>query len=193
MNGKLLAFRRAATPEVTDEALVAACGLGDSAALGTLFDRHRDAVRRFLGHLATSDARDLDDLVQSTFLEVFRGAKRYRGGAAVRTWMFAIAFNVSRRHARGEIRRKHAMSELRSVPRTHVRSAEVPMLRAEQLALLARAIRGLPDALRVVFVMCDVEHVDGPEAARTLGLRPGTLWRRLHDARKRLRAALEEA
>jgi RNA polymerase sigma-70 factor (ECF subfamily) len=43
----------------------------------------------------------------------------------------------------------------------------------------------------VVYLMCDVEEIPGVEVARTLGLREGTLWRRLHDARRALRASLE--
>jgi DNA-directed RNA polymerase specialized sigma24 family protein len=45
-------------------------------------------------------------------------------------------------------------------------------------------------SLRVVFVMCDVEQVAGVDAAVALGIPPGTVWRRLHDARTRMRAAL---
>lgn len=193
MKGKLLAFRRPRpiAIEMSDDALVAACGIGESAALGELFDRHRSHVRRFIGHLAFSDAVDLDDLVQSTFLEAFRSAKRFRATAAVRTWLFGIAHNVVRQHARGERRRKAAMTELMSVPLAEIRSPEVPLLRAQQLVLLANAVRALPEDLRVAFVMCDVENVEGTEAARILKVRPGTMWRRLHDARQRLRIALE--
>ena len=59
------------------------------------------------------------------------------------------------------------------------------------LALISEAQRQLPHDLRVVFVMCDLEDVPGAEGARILGLREGTLWRRLHEARKALRAGLE--
>ncbi len=193
MRGKLLAFRRPQpiAVEMSDEALVAACSVGENAALGELFDRHRAHVRRFIGHLAASDAVELDDLVQSTFLEVFKSAKRFRGNAAVRTWIFGIAYNVVRSYSRGERRRKTAMTELSSVPPASARGPDASMLRAEQLALLARAIRTLPNDLRVAVVLCDIENVEGVEAARILGVRPGTMWRRLHDARQRLRAALE--
>jgi RNA polymerase sigma-70 factor (ECF subfamily) len=44
--------------------------------------------------------------------------------------------------------------------------------------------------LKVVFVMCDLEGIPGVEVACTLSLREGTVWRRLHEARKQLRLAL---
>ena len=61
----------------------------------------------------------------------------------------------------------------------------------ELLARLQVAVLALSPKLRVVFLMCDVEGIPGVEVARGLGLRQGTLWRRLHEARRRLRAALE--
>lgn len=192
--GKLLAFRRAecSITEMSDEALLAACGVGESAALGALFDRHRTHVRRFIGHLAGSDVRDLDDLVQSTFLELYRSASHFGGKAAVRTWIFGIANNVVRQHARGERRRRTAMTALHSVPQRASQGPDGPTLRSQQLALLAEALTQLPQDQRVAFVMCDLEEIEGTEAARILGIRPGTFWRRLHEARQQLRAALEE-
>ena len=53
-------------------------------------------------------------------------------------------------------------------------------------------LAALPVALRECFVLCQLEGVSGPEAARALGIRPGTLYRRIHDARQRLRAAVGE-
>ena len=60
----------------------------------------------------------------------------------------------------------------------------------EMMERLSAALDALPHDLRVAFVLCDVEEVPGVEAARALGVRQGTMWRRLHDARKRLRDML---
>ena len=53
------------------------------------------------------------------------------------------------------------------------------------------ALSALPPILRETFVLCELEDVPGPEAARALGVREGTLWWRLHEARRRLRAAVD--
>lgn len=192
MSAKLLAFRRSngAVAELSDEALLAACSVGETAALGALFDRHRPHVRRFIARLAGADARDLDDLVQTTFLETFRAAQRFRGASTVRSWIFGIAVNVVRQHARGERRRKAAMKQLVSVPAIPVRCADESTLERQQLEQLTRALCELPHDLRVAFVMCDLEDIPGTEVARTLGVRSGTLWRRLHQARLALRSAV---
>ena len=59
------------------------------------------------------------------------------------------------------------------------------------MAELMAAIEGLSYKLRVVLVMCDIEGIPGAEAAKSLGIREGTLWRRLHDARKKLSDEIE--
>jgi RNA polymerase sigma-70 factor (ECF subfamily) len=59
------------------------------------------------------------------------------------------------------------------------------------LRRLETALADLPHQLRVVFVLCAVEEVPGKEAAHVLGIREGTLWRRLHEARTALREAVE--
>jgi RNA polymerase sigma-70 factor (ECF subfamily) len=192
--GKLLPLQRlAGTPhEMTDEALLAACATGDGAALGALFDRHSEALYRFASRFAGISEADLDDLVSVTFLEACRSAKGFRGGSSVRTWLFGIAVNVARHHVRGDARRRAFLSAYQEVPVAD--EPDRPDDTAERRQLLRRVdtvLRGLPGELRAVFVMCDVEEITCAEAARALGLRQGTVWKRLHRARKILGGAFE--
>lgn len=190
---KLVPLRRQAgvVSEMSDEALLAACSVGDTAALGALFDRHEEVVRRFVSRLSGASARDADDLVQTTFLELHRSARRFGGRSTVKTWILGVAANVVRHHTRGESRRRTlAAAWAERTPPLQARPDDEAVQR-QLVARLAVAIGNLSHDLRVAFVMCDLEHVAGVEAARVLGVREGTLWRRLHDARKRLRAELE--
>ncbi|HET9987869.1 MAG TPA: sigma factor-like helix-turn-helix DNA-binding protein, partial [Kofleriaceae bacterium] len=57
---------------------------------------------------------------------------------------------------------------------------------------VAAAIDGLTPALREAYVLCVIEELPGGEAARALGIREASLYRRLSDARAALRAAIEE-
>lgn len=179
------------TRSISDTALLAACAKGDTGCLGTLFDRYHKAVYRFLARLQGARIDDLDDLVQSTFLEVFRGAARFKGRSAVRVWIFGIAVNVWRHHVRGESRRRSLIKRVSELPEPISESPESIAHRHERLDALVRALDGLPQKLKVVFVICDLEGLSGPEAARVLSIRQGTLWRRLHEARKLLAAAIE--
>ncbi|MFT3697607.1 MAG: RNA polymerase sigma factor [Kofleriaceae bacterium] len=189
--GQVVPLRRHdARVELSDEALLAACGVGDSAALGALFDRHHVAVHRLVSRLLRSEASEIDDLVQTTFMEAWRSAKKYSGGGAVKSWIYGIAANLVRHYVRGSKRRRDAYAR---VPEP----VEIPAgprdsaLRAQQLDRLAAALEKLPHDLRTAYVLCDLEEVPGIEAARILDVRPGTLWRRLHDARHALRAAID--
>ena len=195
MSGKLFSLRRPgeATASMSDEALLAATATGDLAALDALFERFHVVVYRFLGRFAATDEAEHDNLVQATFLEARRGARRFRGGSSVKTWILGIAANLARHHLRGERRRrdKHARyaEELHVVleqPDQHVE-------RRELMRAIAEALAGLPHDQRVAFVLCDLEDIPGVEAARVVGVPQGTLWRRLHFARKAMRAAVERA
>jgi RNA polymerase sigma-70 factor, ECF subfamily len=178
-------------PTVSDEALVAACALGEHTALGVLFDRHHRLVYGFLSRLAGTDERDLEDLVQATFLEALRAAKKFRGDAAVMTWLCGIATNVVRHHVRSEVRRKTFTTKLAAVPRRPATEPGAIVERDQMMQRVRAAVDALPEKQRVVYVMCELQELPGVEVARVLDLREGTVWRLLYQARVALRAALE--
>lgn len=192
ISGKVLPLRPAEAPggPLSDESLVAACALGDHAALGLLFDRHSPAVYRFLSRLIGPGQPDLEDMVQATFLEALRGAPQFRRQAAVQTWLLGIAANLARHHVRGEVRRRAALQRLSAAPEERRPRPEDEAARRQLLERLGAELQELPHDLRTAFVLCDVEEIPGVEVARTLGVPEGTLWRRLHEARRRLRGAL---
>jgi len=182
--------RRAALSDITDETLLAACASGDTAALGALFDRHHEVVYRLISRLMHTEPAEIDDLVQTTFLEAWRSAGKFTGRGAVRSYLFGIAANTVRHHVRAAKRRRDALGDV--PPPAAVRGPDDAVLRAQQVDKLAAALVGLPHDLNVAYVLCDLEDVPGVEAARILDVRAGTLWRRLHEARRALRASIEE-
>jgi RNA polymerase sigma-70 factor, ECF subfamily len=182
--------RRAAISDISDEALLAACAVGDSAALGALFDRHHEAVYRLVSRLLHSEPAEIDDLVQTTFLEVWKAAGRYTARGSVKSFVFGIAANTVRHHVRSAQRRRAAIADC-PPPSTSHHPPDAAVLRSQQVSRLAAALHALPHDLRAAYVLCDLEDVPGVEAAQLLGIRAGTLWRRLHDARRSLRAAIE--
>ncbi len=197
MSGKILPFRRPAPPpqalpgSLSDEALLSACGTGDSAALGELYERFHAVVYRVLSRLVGASCIELDDLVQATFIEVMRAAAQYQRRASVRTYVLGIAANVARHHHRSQHRRMRLGSDWPADCET----ADCPEKQAVQREFLQRlklALEALPHEQRVAFVMCDLEEIPGVEVARALGVPEGTLWRRLHEARRSLRRALAE-
>ena len=187
----LFAFTSGADQRPTDAALVTSCAREEASALGALFDRHSEAIYRFFSRLGGLSNADLDELVSETFLHVYRSSPRFRGQASVRTWITAIAANVARHHLRSEARRRAALHTLSAhpppLPEDTARIAE----RRQLLQRLQGLVAALPYDLRVAYVMCDLEELAGTDVARALGIPEGTLWRRLHEARRSLRAGLQ--
>ncbi len=184
--GQLIQLRPdARVEEMSDAGLVAACAAEDRTARALLFERHVDAIHRFVSRMRASDADAVDDVVQATFIRAFQSASRFHGTSA-RSWLYGIAANVVREHARKEIRRKRAMSVVaEEMPRTTTTRD------AHLLAKLPAAIEALPHELRAAFVIVDLEGEKGIDAAAALGIPEGTLWRRLFEARTALRKALD--
>ncbi|MCA9617896.1 MAG: sigma-70 family RNA polymerase sigma factor [Myxococcales bacterium] len=177
---------------LSDEALVAACATGDAQALAQLFDRLCDDVARLLGRLAHVDAQDVPDLVQEVFLAVFQNAHRYERRAGVKTWVLAIAGNLARARTRKIVRGRKAKDELeRALEAPQASTPEEEVITADLVQRLVDPLAALPHDLEVAFLLCDVEELPGVEVAAALGVPKGTLYRRLHEARRRLRAALE--
>lgn len=192
---KLVPLRRIEgdTVKLSDEAILAACGTGDAAALGELFDRfHRD-VYRFVGRFPWVDESGRDDLVQATFLEVRRVAASFRGGARVRTWILGVAANLARHSSRGERRRWARQAKYLAQPLAPLRSVDEQVDDQRLLARVEAAMAELPRDQLIVFMLCDLEGIPAAEAGKLVGAPEGTVWRRLHHARKAIREEIERS
>ncbi len=193
MTDRLLPFRRADRYEqLSDEALVAECARGSNTALDELFQRHGDRVPRIVARLRNVERRDLEDMVQATFIEVQRSARSFDGRASAGSWIVGIALNVVRHHVRGEVRRRSAMSAVADVlPANDFANPDEQAAHRQMLERLQAGFDELPPDLRTVFALCDLEGMRGVDVARTLKVPEGTVWRRLHTARVRLRARMD--
>ena len=136
---------------------------------------------------------DVDDMVHTTFLEALRCAGRFRGNSSVKTWLFGIAANVGRHHIRDQVRRRSFLKAWGELKPTPDRTPDLAAEHHQMVERVAAALAQLPFDLRAAFVLCDLEEMSGADAAATLDVRPGTLGRRLFEARRALRAAVEEA
>ena len=175
---------QARTSALSDEGLARACGAGDPAAIGELFDRFQPRVTRYLRRLLPDDA--VEDALQAVFLEVARGTAVFDGRAAVSTWLFAIATNVARHERRSFARRSRLGSALSTHPPRG--SAEVDRLTArDELARAHAALRGLSPPLREAFVLCELEGLAAAEAAKVLRTSEAAVWKRVSKARRAIR------
>lgn len=181
------------SPSWSDEAVALACKSGDPEAVAELFDRFHERVTRYLSRVVSARA-DVEDLVQSTFLEIAKGNAHFSGRSSVRSWLFGIATNVARHHFRSQTRRKHLALAL-GVLGMGTRAETVGTMVDARSALerVQRTLEGLPENQRIAFVLCEIEGLSAREAADALGVNETAVWKRVSDARKALVRALKEA
>jgi len=174
-----------------DDALIAAVAGGDDTALRELFSRHAPWLAARLR--AVLPAADVEDVLQESFLAVWRGARGYRPEGAAGGWLWSIA----RRQAAQWLRRRgRALSLVQALEQAGPPVTEDPAQTAITRADLADAVEALgpPGAPeRDVWRLVYVEDRPVAEVAELMGVPPGTVKSRAHRARRLLRTALRTA
>jgi RNA polymerase sigma-70 factor (ECF subfamily) len=178
---------RGNVPRTPDPDLLRSLAGGEIGALGELYDRYQEPIRRFVAR-ATSDAEDVDDLVHATFLAATKSAGRYDGRPSCRPWLIGIAAQLLRRRRQSFGRFLAVLSSLRGVRATAADPRPVLQARSD----VERALVRISAAKRITLLMAEVEGLSCAEIAAALGVPIGTVWTRLHAARRELRQALEE-
>jgi RNA polymerase sigma-70 factor, ECF subfamily len=176
-----------------DDDLIAAVAGGDDAALRELFRRHAPWLAARLRSVLA--AGDVEDVLQETFLALWRGAGGYRPSGQAGGWLWGIA----RRQAALFLRRRGpaalALAELAELAdlAAEGRQAADPVDAALTRVDLDGAVAALGPAgspERQVWELMFVEDHSVAQVAETLGIPEGTVKSRAHRARGRLRAAL---
>ncbi|MET9826295.1 RNA polymerase sigma factor [Streptomyces sp. NPDC006349] len=185
----------AARADAESDASVIARSRDDPEAFAALFDRHADAVHRYVARRLGGEVAD--DLVAETFTTAFQQRHRYdparSAGADARPWLLGIATNLVGRHRRAEARRFRAMARVPALADHDEpladRAADRMVARAVRRELAA-ALAALPARHRDVLLLVAWGDLSYGEAAQALGIPVGTVRSRLHRARSKLREAL---
>ena len=168
-------------------ALAVAAGRGDRDAAARLIRATQREVVRFLVPL--TDAADVEDLAQETYLRALTGLAGFEGRCSVRTWLFAIARRVAADHVRHAVRRPR----LAAVPDWQAAAdTATPMPRFEEQHALAALLAALPADRREAFVATQVLGLSYAEAAEVCDCPVGTIRSRVARARADLVAALTD-
>lgn len=171
-------------PATTDRDLLVAVRGGDASALRALYDRHAPWLTIRLARRC-ADPAIVEEVVQDTFLAVWRGAARYRAQGEVAAWIWGIAI----RRLIDRLRKHRSASRL--VGRTDPEpSAEELVLLGIEHGDLASAMDRLSPELRAVIQATALDGLTTREAAHLLGIPRGTVKTRLMRARRELREAL---
>jgi RNA polymerase sigma-70 factor, ECF subfamily len=184
--------------EDNDQALLERVRRGDKSACAECVERHSPGVYRLALRLTGNEA-EAEDVVQETFLSAFKAIDSFEGRSGLSTWLYRIAHNAALMRLRRvqpdqvSVDDEEVFGEGLDVPRQlhdwcclPERDFESSEARIE----LERAVRELPEKLRAVFVMRELEALSTEETAEALDVSIDVVKVRLYRARLQLRERL---
>ena len=181
--------------DFTEHSLINRWQNGDTTAFDELYTRHATSIYR-LGWAMLQQTQAAEDVVQETFLRAHKARQRFdpkRAGFG--TWLYQIALN----YCRSYLRRKRLLTipwlrqtgEPLDLPDPRL-DPERTALRGEYRRLLRAAVQNLSDPLREVVTLHYYMELPAVEIAAMLNCPEGTIYSRLHNARRRLAEVLAE-
>jgi RNA polymerase sigma-70 factor (ECF subfamily) len=195
----------AASPAPTDDELVARARGRDLAAFEELVARHEDRLYRAAVRLLRND-NDAREVLQEGLLSAWRRLDSFQGQSQFGSWLYRVVVNSALMLLRS--RRRHPAVSVEDLPPGTLDEAtgddasgaggdwskrpDEHFQSAELKQHIQAAVDGLPEILRVVFVLRDAEGLSTEETAELLGITVPTVKTRLHRARLALRRAITD-
>jgi len=171
---------------------------GDRAEFAQLVEQYSPMIYR-LGLKMLNNPQDAEDILQETFIKAYKHIDKFDGRSSVSTWLYRIATN----EALMSLRKKRPDTVSFDVPSIYESEPQEPLqivdwccmpeeeyLTAEGRMRLDQAAERLPESLRIVFVLRDIESLSTRETAEVLDISEMAVKTRLSRARLRLREDL---
>ncbi|MBN2223694.1 MAG: sigma-70 family RNA polymerase sigma factor [Deltaproteobacteria bacterium] len=182
---------------IPDDSLVAQAQKKDYQAFEELVKRYEG---RIYGHTLRllGNREDAEDVLQETFLNMFKGLENFRGDSSFSTWIYRIATNNAlmrlRKLSHGERELNDELPPPESMKRqalaSHILDPKDTLLEKEMLQELNKAVDRLPEKYRTIFLLRDVEEFSTDRTAKVLGISEAAVKSRLHRARLYIRELL---
>ena len=189
-----------------DRQLIARLQAGDERAVKELAEKYSHRIYQMaLRHMKNRE--DAEEVTQDVLMKVYRKIDRFRGDAALSSWIYRITFNTAMSRLRTHKARKAAEQEreraLQSIPSEQREAAprqpadwsrmpDEEVLRGQLRDAVVTALAELPEIYRVPVVLRDIEGLTTEEASHRLHVKDQTLKSRLHRGRLMLRERLRE-
>jgi RNA polymerase sigma-70 factor (ECF subfamily) len=190
--------------DAEDKRLMAALSAGRDHALDRIVHRWQRPLRAFILR-STGDEEDADDLLQETFVRVYKHRGRYQPTHRFSTWIYTIALNLCRNHAEKRDRRPQVSLDApiagsdsetsggQGLLALHASEAPSPAAAAldeERAEAVREAVQTLPDEMREAVLLFEFQELSYAEIAEIVGSTPKAVESRLYRARAHLRQIL---
>ena len=183
-----------------DTALVQRAQANDRAAFNEIVLRYKSKVYNYIFRMV-HHALDAEDLTQETFLRAYLSIRSFQSRASLNTWLFRIATNLCIDYSRKnkKIQAMTSSLSMESEEDENESQRDIPdvafdpqrlLLNKELGMVLNRALSELPEKLRTVVVLYDIEGLPYDEISAIVGCPLGTVKSRLFNARSALRDKL---
>lgn len=185
-----------------DSRLILRCQANDAAAFNEIVSRYKNKVYNYVSRMV-GPGSDAEDLTQDIFVRAYMNIRSFQSRASLNTWLYRIATNICIDHRRKYSKIKSATTSLqredyedegeteRELPDERFDPQRV-YLNSELGAQLQQAIASLPEKLRTVVLLHDVEGLQYEEIAEVVDCPLGTVKSRLFNARMALREKLSK-
>ena len=179
----------------TDELMVARAKRGDAAAFEALVAPHERLIYLTCLKLMGNE-QDAGDCAQEALLRAYRAMSSYRSEASLTTWLYRIAYNICldalRKRKRIAAESLEALSEDGFTPQDKGQTPYAALEQKERMAALKRAIDLLPEDMRTVLLLSQVENMGYEQIAQVTDTPVGTVKSRINRARLKLKEILSE-
>lgn len=171
---------------------------GDPAELARLVDHYSNPVYRIILNIL-NNPQDAEDILQEAFIKVIHGLKSFEGRSSLSTWIYRIAVNEAlmlvrkRKGVEVSIDEENDDDEGMATPREIIDwccQPEEEFVSGEITEVMNKAIDELPEKLRIVFILRDMEDLSIRDTAQALGMTESAVKTRLLRARLLLREVI---
>jgi RNA polymerase sigma-70 factor (ECF subfamily) len=168
---------------------------GDGQALREVVDAFSERITAVVGGMIR-DRDAVEDVVHETFVKAFFRIGSFHGGSSLYTWLYRVAINAAKDHAKRRRRRPAVALDDLGPAGAQLPAPEAPELerleRRETRLAVRAAIQSLPPKFRAVLVLREIEGLRYEEIAAILDVSQGTVESRLFRARRRMQVRLAD-
>ncbi len=173
--------------------LISECIAGNQSAIEVFVRQYEAGVFRLALSVLGNEA-DAYEVTQETFIAALKSLRSYQEKSSFKAWLYTIALNLSRSHLRKRKVLERLKSSIGGILRIESQkrpSPEDEVVRTEKEALVWDELNKLDDRHRTVLILRYFHELSVSEIAEVMSIKEGTIHSRLHNAREKLRVALE--